>query len=171
LVVAAVVLGGLVYINSARGGAGHEAAAPDALGQQALDFQAKTGGSWKQIPGSVEGVVVLGMHRSGTSMVTGLLQEMGLHLGEPDDLLRAKEGENDKGFFERHQVVVQNDDIMEEQDVNWSLNLFQFDHLLALVSGSSKHPSFKAPPSFFSFSRTSNTGARSDEQGRLWPWA
>ena len=143
LVVAAVLLGGLVYINSARGGAGHEAAALDALGQQALNLQAKTGGSWKQIPGSVEGVVVLGMHRSGTSMLTGLLEEMGLRLGEPDDLLRAKEGENDKGFFERHQIVVQNDDLMQEQDVNWSLNLFHFDHLLALVSRRSKHPCVK----------------------------
>jgi hypothetical protein len=35
----------------------------------------------------LEGVVVLGMHRSGTSMATGLLGRMGLRLGEPWQLL------------------------------------------------------------------------------------
>ncbi len=83
-------------------------------------------------PGTIDGVVVLGMHRSGTSMLTGLLERMGLHLGDPGDLLVSKAGENDKGFFERLQVVVQNDDLMKEQDVNWSLNVYNFDHLKAL---------------------------------------
>jgi hypothetical protein len=33
-------------------------------------------------PGSREGVIVLGMHRSGTSMLTGLLARAGLRLGK-----------------------------------------------------------------------------------------
>jgi hypothetical protein len=33
-------------------------------------------------PGSREGVIVLGMHRSGTSMLTGLLARAGLQLGK-----------------------------------------------------------------------------------------
>ena len=124
-----MLYGAFVYT---RDSAGH--AALDARGQrQTLSLQPKAGGISKPAPGSIDGVVVLGMHRSGTSMVTGLLQDMGLHLGEPDDILGAKEGENDKGFFERLQVVVQNDKLMKEQDVNWSLNIFHFDHLLALV--------------------------------------
>ncbi len=82
--------------------------------------------------GFLDGVVVLGMHRSGTSMITGLLQRLGLHLGPPDTLLGAVAGENDKGFFERIQVINQNDRLMKEQDVNWALNLFSFDHLEAL---------------------------------------
>lgn len=83
-------------------------------------------------PGSVDGVVVLGMHRSGTSMITGLLQRMGLELGGPGTLLGAVKGENDKGFFERIQVINQNDQLMKEQGVNWSLGVFRFDHLEAI---------------------------------------
>lgn len=83
-------------------------------------------------PGSVDGVVVLGMHRSGTSMITGLLQRLGLHLGPAPTLLGAVAGENDKGFFERIQVINQNDQLMRAQDVNWALNVFNFDHLEAI---------------------------------------
>ena len=43
-------------------------------------------------PGSIDGVVVLGMHRSGTSMITGLLERMGLHLGDPTTLLGPRVG-------------------------------------------------------------------------------
>lgn len=82
--------------------------------------------------GSVDGVAVLGMHRSGTSMITGLLQRMGLDLGGPGTLLGAVRGENDKGFFERIQVINQNDQLMKEQGVNWSLGVFGFDHLEAV---------------------------------------
>lgn len=137
-----VFYGGLVYIFSFRDSTDGD----HALGQQALsiraepDTKATMGGTWKPVAGDVDGVVVLGMHRLGTSMVTGLLQAMGLSLGEPGTLLRGKEGENDKGFFERLQVVIQNDELMEEQDVNWALNLFKFDHLLALVRGKKRHP-------------------------------
>lgn len=132
VLLAFVLYGAFVYT---RDSAGH--AAIDARGQrQSLNLQPKAGGMWQPTPGSIDGVVVLGMHRSGTSMVTGLLQEMGFHLGEPDDILGAREGENDKGFFERLQVVVQNDKLMKEQDVNWSLNIFNFNHLLALVGES-----------------------------------
>lgn len=58
---------------------------------------------------------------------------MGLSLGPKAELLTAKQGENDKGFFERRQVVVQNDDLMQKQAVNWALGVFKFDHLAALV--------------------------------------
>jgi hypothetical protein len=138
VVAAATLYGTFVYI---RVSAGPKADTLNALGQQqGLSLQPKTGGTWRPLAGSLDGVVVLGMHRSGTSMATGLLQKMGLHLGEEDDLLGAQEGENDKGFFERLQVVVQNDDLMQEQDVNWSLNVFKYDHLLALVSELKRAP-------------------------------
>jgi GT2 family glycosyltransferase len=43
-------------------------------------------------------IVVLGMHRSGTSATTRALEVFGVHLG--DRLLPAIAGENDKGFYE-----------------------------------------------------------------------
>lgn len=93
----------------------------------------KTGGAPKPTLGSVEGVVVLGMHRSGTSMLTGLLQGMGLHLGEPDDLLRAKEAVNAKGFYERTQVFMINERLMREQSLEWYSDVYKFDHSIAAV--------------------------------------
>lgn len=46
------------------------------------------------------GLVVLGMHRSGTSAVMGALQAMGLHVGDKASLT-APNWDNPKGFFER----------------------------------------------------------------------
>ena len=44
-------------------------------------------------------IVVLGMHRSGTSAITRGLQVMGIDLG--NNLMPAMEGVNDKGFLGR----------------------------------------------------------------------
>jgi hypothetical protein len=49
------------------------------------------------------GLVVLGMHRSGTSLVTDLLQTLGLYVGDPDHLTPAN-WENPRGFFERRDM-------------------------------------------------------------------
>lgn len=45
-------------------------------------------------------IVVLGMHRSGTSALTGALARMGIHVGDEDELT-GKSWENPQGFFER----------------------------------------------------------------------
>lgn len=47
-------------------------------------------------------VVVLGMHRSGTSLVAGLLDRMGVHMGR--HLVPAR-GDNPRGFFENQDIV------------------------------------------------------------------
>lgn len=75
------------------------------------------------------GVVILGMHRSGTSIVGGLLNQMGLNVGGP--LIRAAE-DNAKGFFERVDVVLQNDYLMKKQTVHYAWNTQKFDSHLAL---------------------------------------
>ena len=43
-------------------------------------------------------IVVLGMHRSGTSLTTRALQVLGVDLGE--HLIPAIDGDNEKGFWE-----------------------------------------------------------------------
>jgi len=50
-----------------------------------------------------DGVIVLGMHRSGTSAVTSALDAMGLHVGLPEELM-ATSWENPHGFFERRDL-------------------------------------------------------------------
>ncbi len=43
-------------------------------------------------------IVVLGMHRSGTSVLTRAMETLGANLGSR--LMPAAAGNNDKGFFE-----------------------------------------------------------------------
>ena len=66
-------------------------------------------------------LIVLGMHRSGTSALTGALQlagfDLGLHIMPPAD-------ENPKGFFENNSIVALNDDILAELYNSWSDTLF-----------------------------------------------
>ncbi|RAO76974.1 hypothetical protein CA260_03440 [Dyella jiangningensis] len=62
-------------------------------------------------------IVVLGMHRSGTSAVTRSLQTLGVDLG--DALVPAVAGDNDKGFWEDADTLSINQDIMSALDVSW----------------------------------------------------
>jgi hypothetical protein len=72
-----------------------------------------------------QGVIVLGMHRSGTSMLGGLMNKMGLAVGGP--LIRPF-SDNEKGFFERIDVVLQNDYIMKKQRVHYALDMWRYNH-------------------------------------------
>lgn len=62
-------------------------------------------------------VVVLGMHRSGTSVVTRALQALGVALG--DNLIPPKAGENDKGFFEDVDIMRFNDRLLKKLGSAW----------------------------------------------------
>jgi len=80
---------------------------------------------------TVRGFVVLGMHRSGTSMLAGLLvQGFGYHVGEP---LIQPNYDNKKGFFELIPAVLQNDVFMYDQGVSWDSNVRAYDSEKALV--------------------------------------
>jgi len=71
------------------------------------------------------GVVVLGMHRSGTSMLSGLLVKgFGYETGGP---LIGASFDNEKGFYERIDVVLQNDEFMSAQNIGWSYNVIDYD--------------------------------------------
>jgi hypothetical protein len=75
------------------------------------------------------GVIILGMHRSGTSLVGGLVNKMGLKTGGP--LIQAAE-DNAKGFFERIDVVLQNDYIMHTQNVHYASQTYRYNALQGL---------------------------------------
>jgi hypothetical protein len=66
-------------------------------------------------------LVVLGMHRSGTSSLTGALHFTGFDIGKS---IMPPADENPKGFFENTSLVDLNDKILEELYNLWSDTLF-----------------------------------------------
>lgn len=56
-------------------------------------------------------IVILSMHRSGSSLLAGLLRENGIHLGDEKDLIEGNK-DNIKGFMERYDVVRLNEKIL-----------------------------------------------------------
>lgn len=63
-------------------------------------------------------IIVLGMHRSGTSLVTRLLNLMGVYLGEGPDLLPGQP-DNPKGFWERSDVQQLHEEMLSRFDSAW----------------------------------------------------
>ena len=63
-------------------------------------------------------IVVLGMHRSGTSAITAGLEVLGVSLG--DRLLRPMKGQNDKGYFEDIDLNEFNIECLEVIGKEWS---------------------------------------------------
>jgi hypothetical protein len=68
---------------------------------------------------TVRGVIVLGMHRSGTSLLSGLLVR-GLSYLSPGEAIPANE-QNPYGFFENVDVCRQNDVWLNEQGRSWDM--------------------------------------------------
>lgn len=60
-------------------------------------------------------VLILGMHRSGTSCLAGLLEECGLHLGE----VRRRSAHNARGNRENPQVMQLNEALLAANGARW----------------------------------------------------
>ncbi|MBK6855810.1 MAG: hypothetical protein IPG97_04435 [Microthrixaceae bacterium] len=63
-------------------------------------------------------LVILGMHRSGTSGVTRLLNMAGAYFGPPGIATDANE-ENPKGFWERRDVRALCDGLLQGAGFDW----------------------------------------------------
>ncbi len=63
-------------------------------------------------------IIVLGMHRSGTSVVSRILNLMGCYFGS-EDVVMAPGPDNPKGFWERLDVKTLNDDILYFAGGSW----------------------------------------------------
>jgi hypothetical protein len=61
-------------------------------------------------------IITLGMHRSGTSLLSGMLHTLGVDLGQ--NIMAANEG-NPKGYFENDRVMQLNNRIMETMGFAW----------------------------------------------------
>ncbi|MGB0748078.1 MAG: sulfotransferase family protein [Magnetospiraceae bacterium] len=83
-----------------------------------------------------QGVVVLGMHRSGTSVLTRAIDLLGFDLG--NDVL-PPQPDNPKGFFENKDVVMFNQRVLARLGVRWDSLIFsgpsaaELDRLPGLV--------------------------------------
>jgi hypothetical protein len=71
-----------------------------------------------ELPKLAHGVCVLGMHRSGTSLVAGVLGQLGLDLG-PDKEFLPPDPNNQSGYFELADLVEINDDILAHYGGSW----------------------------------------------------
>ncbi|QXD32528.1 glycosyltransferase [Candidatus Pelagisphaera phototrophica] len=88
-------------------------------------------------------LIVLGMHRSGTSALGRILNMMGAYFGDEGSGTGANE-ENPKGFWERRDVRELNDDILNSADCDWNrISAFEVDKLSASVKKSFKTRSAK----------------------------
>lgn len=63
-------------------------------------------------------VCVLGMHRSGTSAVSRVLNLLGFHLG-PDEELVPGQASNPRGFWEHRGLVAVNEEILDRLGGRW----------------------------------------------------
>jgi hypothetical protein len=69
------------------------------------------------LSGTRAALVVLGMHRSGTSALTGVLSMLG---ADPGPALRpGQEGVNPKGFWEHDRIVLIHDDLLAAFNSSW----------------------------------------------------
>lgn len=66
----------------------------------------------------VEGVVVLGMHRSGTSLITRLVNLVGMSMCRDDDLVIGRAG-NPRGHWEAQSMNAFNDELLGELGARW----------------------------------------------------
>lgn len=64
-------------------------------------------------------VIVLGMHRSGTSVLARILNLMGIYLG-PEGMGTGANPENPKGFWERRDVRLLNDAVLHSIGCDWN---------------------------------------------------
>src|SRR4051812_9685492 len=63
-------------------------------------------------------IIILGMHRSGTSLTTRLVNMMGAYFG-PETSVGEITADNPKGFWERPEVFKLNDAILAAKGCTW----------------------------------------------------
>jgi hypothetical protein len=63
-------------------------------------------------------ICTLGMHRSGTSLVSRILNLLGVYLGAPHDLTNAG-ADNPKGYWEHYPIALLNDELLARFGGSW----------------------------------------------------
>ncbi len=65
---------------------------------------------------NITAILILGMHRSGTSATAGTLYHLGVSLGPR---LLPADGCNERGYFENHNILQLNHDLMSALGFSW----------------------------------------------------
>lgn len=73
-----------------------------------------------------ECIVVLGMHRSGTSVLAGLVSMQGYYLGSSE---MPKREDNPKGFYENFKIYQLNQSILLDYNTSWDEYSFSIDQI------------------------------------------
>ena len=89
-------------------------------------------------------IIVIGMHRSGTSLVCSILNKMGVYFGDAAMLMRDQS--NEKGYFERFQVNEVQDYILRISGYSW-VKISDYD--VDCLGGESQHIFDSGMKSFF----------------------
>ena len=74
--------------------------------------------------------IVMGCHRSGTSLIAAALKHFGAYLGKN---LRSASEENEKGFFENVHIVDFNDRLLEFLNGRWDNPFFDGQQALSII--------------------------------------
>src|SRR5215813_12182654 len=82
-------------------------------------------------------IVIAGMHRSGTSLIAGMLRQCGLYLGEPNEFIESR-SDNPDGFWENERFLQVNEDILSELGGGWDCPPDKFTILPPLSDGLSR---------------------------------
>ena len=64
-------------------------------------------------------ICILGVHRGGTSMITGILEKLGVYLGPEDQMLPVNPEENPTGFKEHKELTQIGDAVLEVMGGSW----------------------------------------------------
>ncbi|MEO7103899.1 MAG: glycosyltransferase [Gemmatimonadaceae bacterium] len=84
-----------------------------------LRIMSKSDGRRGEEQSAGSAILVLGMHRSGTSAVAGLLHLAGAFVGEGSDLLPAHPQDNPTGYWERDDIVIAHDSALAACGFKW----------------------------------------------------
>ncbi len=68
--------------------------------------------------GNKRGIVILGMHRSGTSLLAEVAHRWGAYAGEADDIMEGNEW-NPRGYWEYWPLVRFNETLLDSLDASW----------------------------------------------------
>lgn len=72
-----------------------------------------------RVEANISAMLVLGMHRSGTSALARVLNLMGAYVGESEDLMPPHAQDNPTGYWERRELVIAHDDFFETAGHAW----------------------------------------------------
>ncbi|MFD1884905.1 hypothetical protein [Paenibacillus wenxiniae] len=63
-------------------------------------------------------VIVIGMHRSGTSLLAGVIRALGVHFGKEEQMVAPRE-DNPEGFWEHAEIVTIHDELLRTLSSSW----------------------------------------------------